>query len=150
VSQHRFRVRVHVHVHLVNSAIRFLAGSPHLLAVIVSTVTKCAAAPRGGTGKKGPVGSKPTAASTRSTCTCTRSPRSMLTRFVKHGRVHNKRKLLGAAPTTGLHLACLQEQKWRRQQQLDGLPSWSLRDEERLMQAINAACRAMLFCMVKS
>jgi len=49
-----------------------------------------------------------------------------------------------------LHRGCLQEQKWRRQQQLDGLPSWSLRDEERLMHAINAACRAMLFCMVKS
>ncbi|KAK9846542.1 hypothetical protein WJX81_006260 [Elliptochloris bilobata] len=43
----------------------------------------------------------------------------------------------------------LQEQKWRCQQKLDGLPPWSVKDEERLMQAVNAATRAMLCCAVK-
>ena len=42
-----------------------------------------------------------------------------------------------------------QEHKWRRQQKLDNAPPWSVQEEERLAQAVNAASRAMLFCVVK-
>lgn len=43
----------------------------------------------------------------------------------------------------------MQEHKWRRQQKLDNAPPWSVQEEERLAQAVNAASRAMLFCIVK-
>ena len=43
----------------------------------------------------------------------------------------------------------LQEQKWRRQQGLDGLPPWTTAAEETLAQAMHDALQGLCFCAVK-
>lgn len=46
--------------------------------------------------------------------------------------------------------ACImQEQKWRRQQGLDGLPPWNTAAEEALAQAMYHALQGLCFCAVK-
>ena len=46
-------------------------------------------------------------------------------------------------------VSLLQEQKWRRQQGLDGMPSWTTAAEEALAQAMHNALQGMCFCAVK-
>lgn len=46
-------------------------------------------------------------------------------------------------------VALLQEQKWRRQQGLDGLPSWTTAAEEALAQAMHDALQGLCFCAIK-
>jgi hypothetical protein len=43
----------------------------------------------------------------------------------------------------------MQEQKWRRQQGLDGLPPWNNGAEEALAQAMHHALQGFCFCAVK-
>ena len=43
----------------------------------------------------------------------------------------------------------LQEQKWRRQQGLDGLPPWTTVAEEALAEAMHNALQGLCFCAVK-
>jgi hypothetical protein len=43
----------------------------------------------------------------------------------------------------------LQEQKWRRQQGLDGLPPWSVQSEEQLAKAITDALHGLCICTAK-
>ena len=44
---------------------------------------------------------------------------------------------------------CVQEQKWRRQQGLDGLPPWSVESEGLLAEAMVNALHGVCFCTVK-
>lgn len=43
----------------------------------------------------------------------------------------------------------MQEQKWRRQQGLDGLPPWSVESEGLLAEAMVNALHGLCFCTVK-
>lgn len=43
----------------------------------------------------------------------------------------------------------MQEQKWRRQQGLDGLPPWSAESEAQLAKAMVNALHGLCFCVVK-
>ena len=47
------------------------------------------------------------------------------------------------------HVLGAQEQKWRRQQGLDGLPQWSAASELQLADAMFKALRGLCFCAVK-
>ncbi len=59
------------------------------------------------------------------------------------------RSLQKTSCVTFVESFCVQEQKWRRQQGLDGLPPWSVESEGLLAEAMVNALHGLCFCTVK-